>query len=88
MSDQKHNDQNALNDFLNRRFRSNRQSALHNGVSPTTLAYRVGGRKPKAKSQRKNQRFTNQEEKSIVQWLSNLQKQHISPNYPYLRVVF
>ena len=85
MSYKEQNVQNALNDFHNKRFRSIRQSALYNGVAPATVAYRIGGRKSNAKKERKNQRFTNQEEKSIVQWLSDLQKQHISLNYPHVR---
>ena len=81
MSDQEQKVQKAVDDVEFKRFRSIRQSAMYNGVSPTTVAYRVGGRKAKSQSQRKNQRFTNQEEKSIVQWLCDLQRQHISPNY-------
>ena len=85
MSNQEQNIQNALNDLQLKRFRSIRQSALYNHVSPTTLAYRVGGRKSKTQTERKSQRFTNQEEKSIVQWLSDLQRQHISANYIHIR---
>jgi DNA mismatch repair ATPase MutS len=88
MSNQEQKVQNAANDAQVKRFRSIRQSALYHGVSPTTVAYRVGGRKAKTQIERKSQRFTNPEEKSIVQWLNDLQRQHISPSYQRIRVIF
>ena len=88
MSDQEQKIQKAVDDVANKRYRSIRQSALANDVSRTTLTYRVGGRKAKSQMERKNRRFINQEEKCVVQWLNDLQRQHMSPNYPRIREIF
>ena len=66
MLNQEQKMQNALNDLYDKRFRSIRQTALYNQVAPTTLAYRAGGRKSKTQSERRNQRFINQKERSII----------------------
>ena len=81
MSDQEENVQKAINDLDSKRFRSIRQSALYNGVPRATVAHRIGGRKAKAKKELKMQRFTNQEERCIIQWINNLQKQHMNLNH-------
>ena len=72
MLNQEQKMQNALNDLYDKRFRSIRQTALYNQVAPTALAYRAGGRKLKTQSERRNQRFINQKERSIIQWLIDL----------------
>jgi hypothetical protein len=81
MSDQEQKIQKAVKDVNDQRYSSIRQAALANDVARATLTYRIGGRKAKSQMERKNRRFTNQEEKSIVQWLNDLQRQHMSPNY-------
>ena len=87
MADHEEDVQKAIQDVSTRRFRSIRQSAAFNGVSKATVAHRVQGRKAKASRELKSQRFTNQEEKSIIQWINDLQKQHISPNHIQIREI-
>ena len=84
MSDQEQKIQNALNDFYCKRFHSIRQCALYNGIVLTTVAYQLRGRKSNTNSEHKNQCFTNKEKRTILQWLSDLQRQHISLNHLYL----
>jgi Tc5 transposase DNA-binding domain len=87
MSNQEHRIQNALNDLQTNRFSSIRQAAAYNDVPRSTLTHRRGGRNSKANIERKSQRLTNQEEKLVIQWIQDLQKQHISPNYSKLRTI-
>jgi hypothetical protein len=87
MSDQEENVQRAINDLDSKRFRSIRQSELYNRVPRATVAHRIGGRKARAQKELKSQRFTNQEERSIVQWTSDLQMQYISSNYTQIHKI-
>ncbi|KAF7503247.1 hypothetical protein GJ744_004075 [Endocarpon pusillum] len=72
MSDQEDKIAKAAADVLNKRFRSIRESARFYNVPRATVGYRIGGRKAKSKTERNSQRFTNEEEKSVVQWVSDL----------------
>ncbi len=84
MSDQEQRVQQALNDLEDGKYRSTRQAALANRVPKSIVAYRRRNRPLIVNKERKSQRFTNEEERALIQWIKDLQRQHISPNYPKL----
>jgi helix-turn-helix, Psq domain len=79
--------QKALNDLQENKFNSIKQAADYYNVLSSTLAHRVRGRRSKANIKRKSQRFTNEEEKVLVQWIKDLQRQRISLNYATIRLI-
>jgi DDE superfamily endonuclease len=86
-SEKEQNVQKALNELLEKKYRSIQQAALANGVASSTLAHRVRGRRSIHNVERKSQRFTNEEEKLLGQWIRDLQRQRISPNYRKMRII-
>ena len=86
-SNQEEKIQKALNDLLEQKFCSIKQAADYYSVPSSTLAHRVRGRQSKANIERKSQRFTNEEERVLVQWIWDLQRQRMSPNYETIRLI-
>ena len=86
-SNQEEKIQKALNDLLEQKFRSIKQAADYYSVPSSTLAHHVRGRRSKANIERKSQRLTNEEEKVLVQWIWDLQRQRTSPNYETIRLI-
>ena len=62
-------------------------AALANRVPKSTLGHRRAGRPSIARIERKSQRLNNEEEKVLVQWLRDLQKQHQPPTFPKIRAI-
>lgn len=87
MSNQEHSIQQALESLDRREYRSVAQAAIAYGVPKSTLAHRRAGRRPRDKSDLKSQRLTHRQEDILVQWIEDLQKQHLSPNYEKIRYV-
>ena len=85
MSNQEDNILQAVDDIRNRRYKSIRQCVAYYGVPRSTVASQLRGRKSKTEIDHKSQRFTVQEQKSIIQWINDLQRQHRSLNHAELR---
>ena len=71
-SEREENVQNAINDIQTGRFRSIQQAADYNEVPSSTVAHRLRGRRSAANRQLTSQRFTNEEEKALKQWINDL----------------
>ncbi len=86
-SNQDHSIEQALIEIETKRFRSIRQAAAYHKVAPSTLGHRRRGRKTRASIDSISQRLTNSEERVLVAWIEDLQKQHMSPNYHQITFV-
>ncbi|ERF69214.1 hypothetical protein EPUS_02181 [Endocarpon pusillum Z07020] len=77
--------QQALNDLDIGAEKSIRKVAAKYRVSKTTVAYRRRGRNPRTQANRRTQRLSLEEEKTLIQWIRDLQRQNLCPNYPRIR---
>ena len=80
-SNQEQSIQQALLDVDTQRFRSIRQAAAYHKVASSTLGHRRGGRQAQTSIDRNTQRLTKSEERVVVTWIQDLQKQHMNSNY-------
>ncbi len=62
-----------------------RKAAVKFGASKSTLAYRRGGRPSRANADRSTQRLSLQEERTLIQWIRDLQRQNLCPDYSKIR---
>ena len=85
MSDQEQSIQRASNELDTGLFSSIRKAADHHGVAKSTVAHRRAGRNSVAKIDRKSQRLSNEEEKVLVQYFRDLQRQNLCLNYTKIR---
>ena len=77
--------QRALNDLELGLFSSFDQAAAYYDVPKSTLAHRRAGRESVAKTNRISQRLTKEEEKVLIQYFRDLQRQNLCPNYTQIR---
>lgn len=77
--------QNASNDIDLGFYTSLDAAAEANTVPKSTLGHRRAGRPSHAQVSRKNQRLSNEEEKVVMQWLRDMQKQNLYLSYPKMR---
>src|SRR2546423_1286590 len=84
MSANLQNVQDALHDFVTKKYRSIRQSTSAHGIGKSTVARRLHGRKPRAESHSSLMRVTPAQE-VLVKWLKDLQRQILPLNHATLR---
>ena len=84
-SEKEHLIQNALNDVDLGLFNSIRQASEHYNVPKSTVAYRRTGRPSITEIDRISQRLSKQEERVLIQYFRDLQRQHLCPNYAQIR---
>lgn len=87
MSDHEHSIQNASNDVDLGLFSSIRKAADYYGIPKSTVAYRRAGRDSVAKTDRKSQRLSNEEERILIRHLQDLQHQNLCLNYAQIRAL-
>jgi hypothetical protein len=87
MSNKEERIQEALDDFRSGRFQSISQSAAFHDVPRSTLNHRNRGRDSLTKADRSQQRLTNEQERVVVQWIRDLQRQYLNLNYIRIREV-
>ncbi len=85
MSNKEHSIQRASNDVDLGLFDSIRKAADYYDVPKSTVAYRRAGRPSIAETERISQRLSKQEEKVLIQYFQDLQRQHLCPNYAQIR---
>jgi len=85
MSNQEQSIQRALNELDMGLFGSIRESSEYHHVSKSTVAHRRAGRPSVAQTDRKSQRLSKEEEKVLIQYFRDLQRQNLCPNYPRIR---
>jgi hypothetical protein len=85
MSNQEQSIQRALDELGIGLFPSIRQATEYHHVPKSTAAYRRAGRPSVAQTDRKSQRLSKQEEKVLIQYFRDLQRQNLCPNYPRIR---
>jgi hypothetical protein len=66
-------------------FSSLRESAQYHRVPTSTAAHRRAGRLSVAQVDKKSQRLSKEEEKVLIQYFRDLQRQNLCPNYPRIR---
>ena len=86
-SNQEQSIQQALLDVETQRFRSIQQAAAYHKVARSTLGHRRGGRRVRTSIDLNSQRLTKSEERVLVTWIKDLQKQHMSLNYHQITFV-
>ena len=86
-SNQEQNIQLAVASKEQKDFRSLRQSANFYNVPKSTTTYRANGRVPRHKVNHTQRRLTIKEEEVVVEWIKNLQRQYLSPNYIQAQVM-
>ena len=84
-SDKEHLIQNASNDVDLGLFSSIRKATDYYNVPKSTVAYRRAGRPSIAETDRISQRLSKQEERVLIQYFRDLQRQHLCPNYAQIR---
>ena len=77
--------QRALNDLELGLFSSIGQAADYYGVPKSTVAHRRAGRPSVAQTDRISQRLSKEEEKVLIQYFRDLQRQNLCPNYTQIR---
>ena len=87
MSNKEEDIQNALTDLSTKRFRSIRQSAAFHNVKKSTLAHRARGRPARTTIDPNSQRLSSTQEQVLVQWIQDLQRVYMTPNYIKIRFV-
>ena len=80
-SNQGHSIKRAVNEYELGLFSSIRKAAAYHKVPRSTVAHWRAGRESIAKTERKSQRLLNEEEKVLLQYLQDLQRQNLCPNY-------
>ncbi len=85
MSNKEHLIQKASNDVDLGLFSSIRKAADYYDVPNSTVAHRRAGRPSVAETDRISQRLSKQEEKVLIQYIRDLQRQHLCPNYAQIR---
>jgi Tc5 transposase DNA-binding domain len=85
MPNQEQSIQRALNEPYLGLFDSIRKSAEYHHVPKSTVAYRRSGRSSVAETDRKSQRLSKEEERVLIQYFRDLQRQNLCPNYPRIR---
>lgn len=79
--------QRALDEFEKGLFSSLRKAANHHGVPRTTLSYRLRGRRSTAEADRKSQRLSKDEERALVRYFQDLQRQDQCPDHPKMHSI-
>jgi hypothetical protein len=87
MSDHEDSVQRASNDIDLGLFSSARKAADYYGVGRSTVTHRRAGRDSVAKTDRKSQRLSNEEETVLIRHTQDLQQQNLCLNYPQLRTL-
>jgi DDE superfamily endonuclease len=87
MSNKEQSIQRALNDLDLGLFSSIRKAAAYYHVPKSTLAYRRQGRDSIAALDRTSQRLSKEEEKVLVQYIRDLQRQNQCPNRAQIRCI-
>jgi hypothetical protein len=77
--------QRTLNELDLGLFDSIRKSAEYHHVPKSTVAHRRLGRSSIAESDRKSQRLSKEEERVLIQYFRDLQRQNLCPKYPRIR---
>jgi hypothetical protein len=86
MSNQEQSIQRALNDVEMGLFPSISQATEYYHVPKSTAAHRRAGRPSVAQTERKSQRLSKEEEKVLIQYFRDLQRQNLCPNVEQLSV--
>jgi hypothetical protein len=87
MSNKEEAIQNALIDLQTKRFHSIRQSTAFHNISKSTLAHRARGRAARTRIDPNLQRLSSTREQVLLQWIQDLQRVYMAPNYIKIRFI-
>ncbi len=79
--------QKALNDVAIGNIASIPQAAAYHSVPISTAYHRAHGRKPRAQTDLRSKRLNFQQERVLVQWVKDSQRQLNAPSFLTIRVV-